>query len=77
MIGSGLFGSSLGILLRWALDGFQEPTETVLEHCMFFYEAADDRIRHPDAPARAPGERGPASRPVARARAAGERRRRS
>jgi len=45
IVGNGLYGSTVYIAMRWALDGFREPLETILEHCLLFYESLDDRMR--------------------------------
>jgi hypothetical protein len=47
MLGNGLYGSTVYIAMRWALGGFQEPLEDVLEHCLFFYEAIEARMSAP------------------------------
>jgi AcrR family transcriptional regulator len=44
IIGNGLYGSTVYIAMRWALGGFREPLEAVLEHCLLFYEALNDRM---------------------------------
>lgn len=38
-IATGLYGSTLLIATRWALDGYREPLEVVLDHCARFYES--------------------------------------
>lgn len=45
IIGNGLYGSTVYIAMRWALEGFREPLEVVLEHCLLFYEALEQRMR--------------------------------
>jgi AcrR family transcriptional regulator len=44
-IGAGLYGSTVGIVIRWALNHFREPIEVVLEHCLLFYDAIDQRMK--------------------------------
>lgn len=39
LIASGLVGSTVSLVMRWASNGFQEPLEYVLDHCAVFYEA--------------------------------------
>jgi AcrR family transcriptional regulator len=41
LIGNGLYGSTVYIAMRWALDGFREPLEVVLDHCFLFYKALE------------------------------------
>ncbi len=50
IVGNGLYGSTVYIALRWALEGFREPLEVVLEHCMLFYEALELRMRQSTLP---------------------------
>jgi AcrR family transcriptional regulator len=45
LIGNGLYGSTVYIAMRWALDGFREPLEVVLEHCFLFYKALETSMR--------------------------------
>ncbi len=39
LLADGLVGSTLYIVMRWAFGGFAEPLETILEHCVMFYDA--------------------------------------
>jgi AcrR family transcriptional regulator len=39
LIASGLVGSTVSLVMRWASNGFQEPLEYVLDHCAVFYES--------------------------------------
>lgn len=39
LLADGLVGSTLYIVMRWAFGGFKESLETILEHCLMFYEA--------------------------------------
>ena len=45
LIGNGLYGSTVYIAMRWAFEGFREPLETVLEHCLLFYEALEQNLK--------------------------------
>ncbi len=40
LVANGLFGSTMYQVIRWADGGYAEPIERILEHCVFFYEAA-------------------------------------
>jgi AcrR family transcriptional regulator len=53
IVANGLYGSTVYIAMRWALGGFREPLETVLEHCLIFYEALNDRMAQREAGTRA------------------------
>jgi hypothetical protein len=39
IVANGLFGSTLYVTIDWALRGFKEPLERILDHCYLFYEA--------------------------------------
>lgn len=39
LLADGLVGSTLYIVMHWAFGGFAEPLETILEHCVMFYDA--------------------------------------
>jgi AcrR family transcriptional regulator len=39
LVGSGLIGSTVYLVMRWAFGGFREPVEQMMEHCLLFYEA--------------------------------------
>lgn len=39
LLADGLVGSTLYIVMRWTFGGFAEPLETILEHCVMFYDA--------------------------------------
>jgi AcrR family transcriptional regulator len=39
LIANGLVGSTIYLVMRWALGGFKEPLDYVLEHCVLFYDA--------------------------------------
>lgn len=39
LVASGLVGSTVSLVMRWASNGFQEPLEYVLDHCAVFYES--------------------------------------
>ncbi len=45
IIGNGLYGATVYIAMRWALEGFREPLPVVLEHCLLFYEALEQKMR--------------------------------
>jgi AcrR family transcriptional regulator len=44
IVGNGLYGSTVYIAMRWAMGGFQEPLEQILEHCVLFYEAVAEKV---------------------------------
>jgi AcrR family transcriptional regulator len=37
-VASGLYGATVNITIQWALGGFREPLEVVVEHCALFYD---------------------------------------
>jgi AcrR family transcriptional regulator len=39
LVASGLVGSTVSLVMRWAQGGFVEPLDKVLDHCALFYEA--------------------------------------
>jgi AcrR family transcriptional regulator len=39
ILANGLYGATIYIAQRWALDGFREPLEEILEHSALFYDA--------------------------------------
>ena len=39
LIANGLYGSTIYIAVRWALDGFKEPVEQIVEYCAVFYDS--------------------------------------
>jgi len=39
LVASGLVGSTIFLTMRWASNGFQEPLEYMLDHCVVFYDA--------------------------------------
>jgi AcrR family transcriptional regulator len=39
LVASGLVGSTVYLVMRWATGGFKESLEHMLEHCALFYEA--------------------------------------
>jgi AcrR family transcriptional regulator len=43
LIANGLVGSTVYQAMQWAFDGFQQPLESVLDHCVLFYEALVER----------------------------------
>jgi AcrR family transcriptional regulator len=45
IIGNGLYGSTVYIAMRWALDGFREPLDVIVNHCLLFYETLDARMQ--------------------------------
>jgi AcrR family transcriptional regulator len=45
IIGNGLYGATVYIAMRWALEGFRAPLEVVLDHCVLFYEALEEKMR--------------------------------
>ena len=45
ILGNGLYGATVYIAMRWALEGFREPLPVVLEHCLLFYEALEEKMR--------------------------------
>lgn len=46
LVADGLVGATVYLVMQWALDGFQEPLERILEHCALFYDAL--ALRLPD-----------------------------
>jgi AcrR family transcriptional regulator len=45
LLAHGLYGSTLLIAMRWALDGFREPLECVLDCCALFYQGIFQEVR--------------------------------
>ena len=43
LIANGLVGSAVYQAMQWAFNGFKQPLETVLDHCVLFYEALVER----------------------------------
>lgn len=39
LVAAGLYGATIYIMTRWTLDGFQQPLETIVEHCALFSDA--------------------------------------
>ena len=46
-IANGLVGSTLYIVMQWALNGFEDPLTQVLEHCALFYDAILEHVLVP------------------------------
>lgn len=40
LIANGLVGSTVYLVMHWAANGFDQPLERILEHCVLFYDAA-------------------------------------
>lgn len=39
LLADGLIGSTVHIVMHWASDDFKTPLETILDHCVLFYDA--------------------------------------
>lgn len=39
LLADGLIGSTVHIVMHWASDEFRTPLETILDHCVLFYDA--------------------------------------
>lgn len=39
LLADGLIGSTVHIVMHWASDDFRTPLETILDHCVLFYDA--------------------------------------
>lgn len=48
-ISNGLIGATVFIAIRWAVSEFKDPLETVLDHCVVFYEALAMQAAAPPA----------------------------
>lgn len=51
LLANGLVGSTLFLVMQWAFNGFQEPLEHILEHCVLFYEALGAHVLNEASPA--------------------------
>lgn len=40
LVANGLVGSTVYLVMHWAFNGFKTPLDTIVEHCVLFYDAA-------------------------------------
>ena len=45
LLARGLHGSTMAIITRWAVGGFRDPLERVLNHCALFYESLTHELQ--------------------------------
>ena len=63
LLASGLSGSTISIIARWAVGGFRDPLERVLNHCALFYESVLHELQHRRGIERATAPARPAAKP--------------
>lgn len=62
LVANGLVGSTVYLVMHWAFNGFKAPLETIVEHCVLFYDAAGTEAERRIGQVAAAGKPPPARR---------------